>query len=154
MILFSAHRILHIKTNTMLIKLIAAFTLLLAFQTMGFTQVKPKAKRETLVKGIPGVGEKELSLYTTDTLNKAPKTRDNDYVTLCFRNETNRFVDIWDGNVYYGRLSPNGWAVTPVCFYINNKYFYRDWTAQTTEKDYHWNFTRYNYNDDILVISW
>ena len=138
----------------MLIKLIGITAALLMIQAGSFSQAKTKARKEVIIYARQGEGDNTLTIDRADSIAKAPKSRGNGYVTLCFRNDTNQFVDVWDGNVYYGRLSPDGWSASPACFYINNKYFYRDWTAKTTDGKYYWTFTRTTYNDDLLVIHW
>jgi hypothetical protein len=137
----------------MMVKLIGLFAFILMIQMQSFSQIK-KVKKEVLVYAKKGEGNKTLNTNLGDSLAKMPKTRGNSYVTLCFRNDTNQFVDVWNGNYYWGRLSPNGWSASPTCFYINNNYYTRDWTAKTSDEKYYWTFTRTTYNDDVLVIHW
>src|SRR4051812_24116370 len=121
-----------------MMKLTAIITVFLLIHAQAFSQVKNKVRKEVLIYAKQGDGDKTLTIERADSIAKAPKSRGNGFVTLCFRNDTNQFIDIWDGNVYYGRLSPDGWSASPVCLYINNKYFYRDWTAKTTDGKYYW----------------
>lgn len=137
----------------MLIKLLAMTAFLLIMQVQAFLQAKTKARKETFIHAKAGSGDKQFDMSSSDSLAKKPKTRGN-YVTLCFRNNTNQFIDVWNGNYYWGRLSPAGWSASPNCFYINNNYYYRDWSAKTTDGKYYWTFTRTTYNDDIVVVSW